>query len=44
MQGTMYKSAWVIEVNSSHLVLMLVMVPETHFISVSLTVGYVGQG
>lgn len=44
MQGTVYKSAWVPEVNSADLVLILVMVPETHFISVSLTVGYVGQG
>lgn len=44
MQGTMYKSAWVIYVNGSDLVLILVMVPATHFIRVSLTVGYMGQG
>lgn len=44
MQGTVYKSARVIEVNSSDLALILVMVPTTHFISVSLTVGYMGQG
>lgn len=38
------RSAQVIQVNRSDLVLMLVMVPRTHFISVSLTVGYMGQG
>lgn len=39
-----YKSARFPGAHGSDWVLTLVMAPRTHFISVSLTVGYMGQG